>query len=61
MTRTPDELRDEAARQGRLCQEAWTRRDYEAAKRHLARARELTLEAAKAETPPDLMDGAPFL
>lgn len=68
MTRSPEDLRAEAARQGRLCTEAFQRRDYEASKRHLKRARELALEAHALElktivdeTPPDLMDGAEVL
>lgn len=47
--RTPDELRAEAARQGRLCKEAFHRKDYAASTRHLARSRELALEALSIE------------
>ena len=46
---SPTECRAEAVRQGRLATEAMTRKDHGAARRHIDRARELTLLAVKLE------------
>lgn len=66
MTRSPEDLRAEAARQERLAVE--TIKDARCSAAHMQRARELRLAAIQAEfaafvdeTPPDLMDGAAVL
>lgn len=58
----PSQLREEAVRQGRLADEAMIQRDWKSARKHIERARELTLLAMSVErqppTPPSLMDAA---